>query len=62
MITDFGKFMDPIADKLTQAVVAFCLCLDYPIMKLLLGVRLGPFADAVCTAAARAVSHAGPSA
>ena len=26
------------------------------LLKLLLGVRLGPFADAVCTAAARAVS------
>ena len=38
MVSELGKVLDPIADKLTQAVVAFCLCLDYPIMKLLLGV------------------------
>ena len=28
--------LDPIADKLTQAVVAFCLCRHYQFMKLLL--------------------------
>ncbi len=27
MITDAGKILDPIADKLTQAAVIFCLCL-----------------------------------
>ncbi len=27
MITDAGKIIDPIADKLTQAAVIFCLCL-----------------------------------
>ncbi len=38
MISDLGKVLDPIADKLTQAVVAFCLCRHYALMKLLLGV------------------------
>lgn len=29
-ITELGKMLDPLADKLTQASVAFCLCLKYP--------------------------------
>ncbi len=36
MISELGKVLDPIADKLTQAVVAFCLCRHYQFMKLLL--------------------------
>ena len=36
MVSELGKVLDPIADKLTQAVVALCLCWDYPGMKLLL--------------------------
>ena len=27
MITDLGKILDPIADKLTQAATIFCLCI-----------------------------------
>ena len=32
MISDFGKFLDPVADKLTQAALAVCLFSSYPIM------------------------------
>ena len=32
LITDFGKFMDPIADKLTQLAVIICLCVKYPVV------------------------------
>jgi len=40
MITDAGKILDPIADKLTQAAVIFCLCLTINTaeMWILLGV------------------------
>ncbi len=38
MISELGKVLDPVADKLTQAVVAFCLCRHYGLMKLLLAV------------------------
>lgn len=29
MISDFGKFLDPVADKLTQAALAVCLFAEY---------------------------------
>lgn len=32
MMTEFGKILDPLADKLTQAVVSACLLIRYPIM------------------------------
>lgn len=32
MITDFGKALDPFADKLTQASMMFCLTLRFPLM------------------------------
>lgn len=35
MVSELGKVLDPIADKLTQAVVAFCLAVHYQPMKLL---------------------------
>ena len=35
MITDIGKIIDPIADKLTQATVIFCLALRYKAMAVL---------------------------
>lgn len=35
MISDFGKFLDPLADKLTQAAMALCLAVRYPIMRAL---------------------------
>ncbi len=32
MVTDLGKMVDPVADKLTQAAVAVCLATRYPLM------------------------------
>ena len=32
MITDFGKFLDPLADKATQVVVLICLVTKFPAM------------------------------
>ena len=34
MITDFGKFIDPVADKATQLTVFACLITKFPIMLL----------------------------
>lgn len=36
MVTDWGKAVDPVADKLTQAAIAFCLVFRYPWMWILL--------------------------
>lgn len=38
MISDFGKIFDPIADKLTQAAMLFCLAIRYRRMKYLIGI------------------------
>ena len=32
MISDFGKFIDPVADKLTQLFMIICLVIKYPKM------------------------------
>lgn len=32
MITTFGKFLDPLADKLTQFALLLCLALRYPVL------------------------------
>lgn len=34
MVSDFGKAIDPIADKLTQIAVLFCLITDFPLILL----------------------------
>lgn len=34
MITDFGKFIDPVADKATQLTVFACLVTEFPLMLL----------------------------
>ena len=36
MISDFGKILDPIADKLTQAAIIFCLIAKFSLMKVLI--------------------------
>lgn len=38
METELGKILDPLADKLTQAVVSGCLLFRYPIMWILFSV------------------------
>lgn len=35
-ITDLGKMLDPFADKLTQGVVAMCVAIRFPAIRLLL--------------------------
>ena len=32
MISDFGKILDPVADKLTQTALLFCLLTKHPLM------------------------------
>lgn len=32
MVSDLGKILDPIADKLTQGVMLLCLVLQFPLM------------------------------
>lgn len=38
MVSDLGKALDPVADKLTQASVVFCLAFTYPLLWILLGL------------------------
>ena len=33
MVTELGKLLDPLADKITQLALALCLSLRYPIMR-----------------------------
>ena len=40
MVSDLGKALDPIADKLTQAAVLACLALRYPLMILPLALLM----------------------
>ena len=39
-ITDFGKFIDPVADKLTQMALLVCLLTRFPLMGVLLAIML----------------------
>ena len=40
MISDLGKVLDPIADKLTQATVLVCLLMRFPLMALPLAMMV----------------------
>ena len=40
MITELGKALDPVADKLTHAALAVCLATRYPLMWLLIALML----------------------
>lgn len=40
MITELGKFIDPLADKLTHAAVIFCLAVRFTLMRYLLIIFL----------------------
>lgn len=40
MISDLGKFIDPVADKLTQGVICICLASKHPKMWILIAVLL----------------------
>lgn len=40
MISDLGKVLDPIADKLTQAAMLFCLLTRFPLMIVPLGIMV----------------------
>ena len=38
MVSDLGKALDPLADKLTQVSIVLCLALSRPLMWVLLGI------------------------
>ena len=38
MISDLGKALDPVADKMTQVCVVLCLAFTYPLLWFLLGI------------------------
>lgn len=38
MVSDLGKILDPVADKLTQAALIFCLAVKYRLMRVLIAV------------------------
>ena len=40
MISELGKVLDPIADKLTQAAMLFCLLTRFPLMIVPLGIMI----------------------
>ena len=49
MVSDLGKALDPLADKLTQAAMLFCLARRFPLM--LLPLTLLAVKEICCAAA-----------
>ena len=37
-VSDFGKFLDPLADKLTQFTLTICLAIRYPVLWIMVGL------------------------
>ncbi len=40
MVSDLGKVLDPVADKLTQATMLICLMMRFPLMMIPLAVMV----------------------
>lgn len=40
MVTDLGKALDPIADKMTHGALALCLAFRYPLMWAMMGLMI----------------------
>lgn len=40
MITDLGKILDPVADKLTHGALALCVASKYPLMWILIAIMI----------------------
>ncbi|MBQ1794637.1 MAG: CDP-alcohol phosphatidyltransferase family protein [Treponema sp.] len=40
LVSDLGKVLDPVADKLTQICIVLCLAFTYPLLWVLLGLCL----------------------
>lgn len=40
MITELGKVIDPVADKLTQAAIMICLAMRYPLLWAFIGMLI----------------------
>lgn len=53
-ISDLGKFLDPLADKLTTATVVFCLMLRHPVVSIVMAALL---VKELCLAAGAAVLY-----
>lgn len=63
-ITDFGKLMDPVADKITQVTVVICLAVRYtvliPLVVICLVKELHPSGGRVYPAAQGGENPGGP--
>lgn len=49
-VTELGKMLDPLADKLTQGVVAICLAVHFPSIRILLMIFVAKELGMLCCA------------